>query len=289
MGTIGGAIILVLLLVGIFADFLAPYGYNENHIADRLAPPGGEYVLGTDNNGRDLLSRVIYGARISMFVGLGASAIELVLALLIGLTSGFLGGKIDMVIQRFVDAVMCIPNLLIALTVMSIAGPGILQVIIVLGAVSGLGRGARLVRSTVIRIREMLYVDASKAIGAPSWWIMLKHILPNIVAPSIIMFTTVIGHAILSEAFLSFLGLGIPPPYPSWGAMLSTNRQYMLKSPWIALWPGLALSLVVFGINMLGDALRDLLDPRLRGGPARYGLKSRKKMKIEKPIPLKKL
>lgn len=271
LGTIGGIIVLVLLLVGIFADVIAPYGYNEIDLPARLSPPSSDHILGTDNLGRDLLSRIIYGARISMYVGLGVAVIGTILCTIIGGVSGFFGGKIDLVIQRFVDSIMCFPQLVIILTVIAVVGPGLVQVILVLGILGGVGGRTRVVRSAVMGIKENIYVDAARAVGASNVKILLKHILPNIMAPVIILFTLEIGHAIILEATLSFLGFGIPPPTPSWGGMLSgAGRSYMLLAPWMALWPGVALALVVYGINMLGDGLRDVLDPRLRGGLGRY-------------------
>jgi len=280
LATVGGVIVLLLLLTGIFADALAPYGMNEMVLADRLNPPSGAHILGTDQLGRDLLSRIIYGARISMFVGLGAPAISLVLSTLLGCTSGYFGGRIDMVIQRFVDAVMCFPGLIIMLTVIAITGPGLIQVILVLGILGGIGGQVRVVRSAVMSIRGGVYVDAAKAVGSPDGRTLLRHILPNVMAPIIILFTTAMGGAILTEASLSFLGFGVPPPEPSWGGMLSREaRVYMELAPWLALWPGLALGIVVWGINMLGDGLRDVLDPRLMGGrTGRYKTKATKKV-----------
>lgn len=277
LGTAGLAIILVLFLSGTFADLVAPYGYNVIHMSDRLAVPSLKYILGADNLGRDLLSRIIYGARISMFVALGAATLDVVIATFLGTVSGYFGGKTDIIIQRFVDAWMCFPAIFIYLSVMSILGPGLPQVILVLGVHGGI-RSSRVIRSAVISIEGNAYLEAARAIGAPARNILARHILPNIMAPILIIFTLVMGAAILAEATLSFLGLGIPPPMPSWGGMLSGNgRAYMLTAPWLALWPGLALAFVVFGINMLGDALRDLLDPRLRGGLGRYvGVKSKK-------------
>jgi peptide/nickel transport system permease protein len=277
LGTIGGVIVLLLLLVGIFANFLAPYGYNEVDLAVCLQPSSANHLLGTDNLGRDLLSRIIYGARISMYVGLGVAALGTVLCTIIGGVSGFFGGQVDLIIQRFVDAVMCFPGLVIILTVIAVIGPGLIQVILVLGILGGIGGRTRVVRSSVMGIKENVYVEAARAVGATNWTIMRKHILPNIMAPIIVLFTIEMGGAILIEATLSFLGLGIPPPEPSWGGMLSgAGRQYMLQAPWMVLWPGLALALVVYGINMLGDGLRDVLDPRLRGGLGRYGAVGRK-------------
>jgi len=275
LGTIGAVIVLILLLVGIFADLLAPYGYNETWVGGRLDVSSMEHWIGTDQSGRDLFSRIIYGAQISMFVGLGVSALSTVISTLIGLISGYLGGKIDMIIQRFVDAWMCFPGIFIMITLMALTGPGIPQVIIVLGLIYGI-TGSRTIRSAVIGIRENVYVEASRAIGAPTGRILMRHILPNIMAPLIIVFTSRMGAAIIAEATISFLGYGIPEPFPSWGGMLNRGRPYMLEAMQLAVWPGLALSIVVWGINMLGDALRDLLDPRLRGGVGRYGLKKTK-------------
>ncbi len=271
LGTIGGVIVLVLLLVGIFADWLAPFGYNEIHLADSFTSPSTRYILGTDELGRDLLSRVIYGARISMYVGLGCSAIGVALSVTVGCISGFFGGKTDLLIQRLVDAWMAFPSLVIILAVMTVVGTGLAQVIVVLGVLFGVSR-ARVVRSAVISIKENIYVEAARAIGCTNGEILIRHILPNITAPIIVLFTVDMGTAIITEASISFLGLGIPPPTPSWGGMLSwAGRQYMRSAPWMALWPGLALAIVVYGINMLGDGLRDLFDPRLRGGLGRYG------------------
>jgi len=281
LGTVGAAIVLLLLVVGILADWLAPYGYNETWVGEKLAPPSADFWLGTDNVGRDLLSRIIYGARVSMFVGLGVSALATALNAVIGLVSGFLGGKTDLIIQRFVDAWMCFPALFLILTIMAVVGSGVVQVIIVLGVLYGIG-GSRTIRSAVMGIKENVYVEAARAVGCPTWRILLRHILPNVMAPLIIIFSLLMGAAIIAEASISFLGYGIPPPIPSWGGMLSgTGRRFMLQAPWLALWPGLALAIVVYGINMFGDALRDLLDPRLRGGLGRYGGVNRRMPKAQ--------
>lgn len=272
LGTIGGAIVILLLLVGIFANFLAPFSYNELHLMDSLVPPSSKYFFGTDDLGRDIFSRIIYGARISMYVGLGCSAIGLTISVIIGLLCGFIGGKFDLITQRLVDAWLCFPPLFIILAVMAVIGPGLIQVILVLGVLFGVAR-SRIVRSAVIGVKENVYVEAARAIGVPTGRILRKHIVPNIMAPMIILFTIDMGAAILAEASMSFLGYGIPPPVPSWGGMLSWGgRQFMRSASWMALWPGLALAIVVWGINMLGDGLRDILDPRLRGGLGRYNL-----------------
>ncbi len=288
LGTVGGIIVLIMLLTGIFADLtwlglpdigLAPYGYNEHNLKDRMEAPSAKHLLGTDSLGRDLFSRVIYGARISMIVGICASAINVFFSSIIGVTSGYLGGRVDMVVQRFVDAALSFPMLIIVITLMGIIGTGIFQTVIVLGIWGGIG-WIRVARAAVISIRENVYVEAAKSIGCTTGQMLRRHILPNIAPLLIIMFSISMSGNILGEASLSFLGFGIPPPFPSWGGMLSeSGRKYMLQAPWMAIWPGLALSIVVYGINMFGDAVRDLLDPRLRGGIGRYSGAKRKRPK----------
>ena len=280
LGTIGGVIVLVLLLVAVFADLLAPYPYQEIHIKDRLDPPSSTYFLGTDGMGRDLFSRILYGARISLYVGFGASAINVVFAAIIGIPSGYIGGKFDLVIQRFVDAMLSFPGLILLITVMSLVGVGIVQVIVVMGILGGIG-WIRVMRAAVIGIRENVYFEAARSIGATIPYMLKQHVLPNIMPVMIICFSVSVAGNILAEASLSFLGIGIPPPAPSWGGMLSwEGRQYMYEATWLAIWPGVALSISVYGISMLGDAMRDLLDPRLRGGVGHYG--GTKKKKTEK-------
>jgi peptide/nickel transport system permease protein len=282
LGAVGLAIVMVLFIAGIFADWLTPYGMNDVDMSVRLLPPSGTFILGTDNLGRDLLTRIIFGARVSLIVGLSATAISVTTATLLGIISGFFGGKTDLIIQRLVDAWMCFPGLVILLTVLSITGPGMLQVIFILGILSGI-TGSRVVRSAVIGIRENAYVDAARAIGAQPGKILTKHILPNIMPVIIVSFTIGIGGMILAEASLSFLGFGIPAPIPSWGGMLSgAGRAYMYQAPWMMLWPGVALAITIYGMNMLGDAVRDLLDPRLRGGLGRYSVATTKRQKLLK-------
>ena len=265
LGTASGIIILILILVTIFVDALAPYPYYEMHLADRLTSSSARYLLGTDQLGRDLLSRILYGARISLTVGLAATAINVVVGLLIGGTSGFLGGKFDLVVQRFVDAWMAFPGLLILLTVMSIVGRGLLQIILVLGIAGGIG-GSRVIRGAVLGIKENDYFLAARAIGSPTTATLMRHVLPNIMPVIIIIFSISIGGYILAAASLSFLGFGLPPQIPDWGGMLSREgREYMEMAPWLAVWPGLALTITLYSLNMFGDAMRDLLDPRLRG------------------------
>ena len=271
LGTFGGIVILLLVLVSIFAGFVAPYEPDEIHLADRLTGPSGQYLLGTDQLGRDFLSRLIYGARISIFVGLAATTLHVMVAVLIGGTAGFFGGKLDIVLQRFVDGWMAFPGLLLLLTIVSIVGQGLLQLIVVLGVSSGIGN-SRVVRSAVLGIKENDYFQAARVVGSPTSETLMRHVLPNVTAPIIIMFSVTIGGIIVAEASLSFLGFGLPSEIPSWGGMLSREgRHYMEIAPRLALWPGLCLTVVVYCINMFGDALRDLLDPRLRGGVGRLG------------------
>ena len=266
LGVAGGIIVLILLFSGIFADVLAPYEMADIHLFDRLQAPSAKYLLGTDQLGRDILSRLIYGARISVIVGLAATTLSVVVAVIIGVPSAFFGGKYDIIVQRFVDAWMAFPGLIILLTVMSMVGRGMLQIILVLGILSGI-HSSRLVRSAVIGIKENDYFLAARAIGSPSTATLVRHVLPNIMPVVIIIFSISIGGMILSEASLSFLGFGLPPDIPSWGGMLSwEGRIYMEVKPELALYPGFCLSVVIYGINVFGDAVRDLLDPRLRGG-----------------------
>ncbi len=265
LGTASGIVILILILVAIFADALAPYPFWEVHPVDRLQGSSARYLLGTDGLGRDLMSRIIYGARLSMIVGLAATAINVVVALLAGGTSGFLGGKFDLIMQRFVDAWIAFPGLLILLTIMSIAGQGLLQIVLVLGISGGIG-GSRVLRGAVIGIKENEYFLAARATGSPRWRTLIRHVLPNIMPPVIIIFSISFGGVIMAEASLSFLGFGLPATVPSWGGLLSREgRLYMEVAPWLALWPGLCLTIVVYCLNMFGDAMRDLLDPRLKG------------------------
>ena len=276
LGAIGAVVTIALLFTGLFADLIAPYGYNEvfPHLAK--SPPSARFWLGTDHIGRDMLSRVIYGARISMIVGLSASVVSSVVELVLGMSSGYLGRKFDMILQRVVDAVMGFPGIVLLVVVMSLVGPGMATIIIVLGLRWGIN-GSRIIRGAVLAIKSNAYVDAAIATGCRTTQVLVRHILPHIVAPLIINFSTRVPGIILTEASLSFLGYGVPPPAPSWGGMLSgPGREHMLTAPWIAIWPGVALSVVVYGVNMLGDAVRDILDPRLRGGTGRYGVRSRK-------------
>jgi peptide/nickel transport system permease protein len=265
LGAFGAVVFLLFLFCGIFAGALAPHGMNEISPINRMKPPSLAFPFGTDNLGRDMLSRILYGARLSVIIGFCAAGLATVISVLIGVSSGYLRGRFDMLVQRFVDAWMTFPDLVILIAVVSAVGPGMPQVIVILGLLYGIG-GSRIIRGAVIAVRENLYVDAAQSLGAGTPRILWRHILPNVLPPVIVLFTTRVGVVILAEAGLSFLGLGVPPPAPTWGGMLSgSGRTYMYQGPWLALAPGLCLTVVVYAINMFGDALRDLLDPRMRG------------------------
>jgi peptide/nickel transport system permease protein len=265
LGAAGGVLMLLFLLVGVVGPWVAPYGFNEISPADRLLAPSWDHWFGTDNLGRDVLSRCIHGAQLSVIIGCAAAALATLISALLGIISGYFGGRLDLVTQRFVDAWMSFPDLVILIVVVSVIGPGMGQIIGTLGLLLGIA-GSRIVRSAVIGAREHMYVHAAQSIGAKAPRILWRHILPNVMAPIIVLFTTRVGTVILAESGLSFLGLGVPPPAPSWGSMLSgSGRLYMFQAPWLALAPGLCLTAVVYATNVFGDALRDLLDPRMRG------------------------
>ncbi|UYN94961.1 MAG: ABC transporter permease [Enhydrobacter sp.] len=266
LGAFGFVICLLFLFCGIFADLLAPYGFNQISPVNRLKPPSAKFWFGTDNLGRDVFSRCLYGAQISVIIGLSAAALATVISIAIGIVSGYVGGKFDMVMQRFVDAWMSFPDLVILIVVVSVVGPGMWPVIFLLGLLYGIG-GSRIIRGAVLSVRENAYVHAAQSTGASMPRILWRHILPNVMAPVIVLFTTRVGAVILVEAGLAFLGLGVPPPAPTWGGMLSgSGRSFMYMAPWLALAPGLCITVVVYAINVYGDALRDMLDPRMRGG-----------------------
>jgi peptide/nickel transport system permease protein len=267
LGLLGAFIVFGLLGVAVFAEVIAPYGYAQTSLLQRFQGSSMEHWLGTDQLGRDLLSRIIYGTRVSLTVSFGAAALGVLLATLIGITSAFFGGRYDLGMQRFVDAWESIPGLLLLLAIMSLLGPGLFNVTGVLGLSFGI-QNSRIIRGAAMSVKENAYIEAAQAFGGSNLRIMLCHILPNVAAIIIVVATIGLGNLILIEASLSFLGFGVPPPHPTWGGMLSLQGlSYMYQAPWLAIWPGVALSAAVFGFNMFGDALRDLLDPRLRGGP----------------------
>jgi peptide/nickel transport system permease protein len=266
LGLLGAGIVFILLGTAIFADLITPYGYAQTSLLHRFRAPSAEHWLGTDQLGRDLLSRLIYATRVSLTVSLGATALGIFLATFIGVTSAFFGGRYDLGVQRVVDAWEAFPGLLLLLTIMSLLGPGLFKIMAVLGLSFGI-QNSRIIRGIALSVKENAYIEAARAFGGSNLRIMLWHMLPNVAAIIIVVATIGLGNLILIEASLSFLGFGVPPPHPTWGGMLSLQGlSYMYQAPWLAIWPGVALSAAVFGFNMFGDALRDLLDPRLRGG-----------------------
>lgn len=265
LGAAGAVLLLFFLACGLLAPLIAPYGFNDIQPAERMQPPSLAHWFGTDNVGRDVLSRCLYGAQLSVIIGLSGAILATVISALIGVVSGYFGGRTDLLIQRFVDAWMIFPDLVLLIVVVSVLGPGMPQIIGILGLSLGI-TGSRIVRSAVVSVREHMYVHAAQSIGAGSVRILWRHVLPNVMPPLIVLLTTRVGTVILAESGLSFLGLGVPPPAPTWGSMLTgSGRTYMFEGPWLALAPGLCLTLVVYATNVFGDALRDLLDPRMRG------------------------
>jgi len=264
LGAAGAAIITGMLFVAIFATALAPYDAYTPDYGASFERPTAAHWFGTDEFGRDVLSRVIYGARIALFVGFVASFVGCTLGALLGVTSAYAGGKVDLALERVMDILLAFPLLILALAIASVLGPAVHNVVVAI-AIPIIPRAARVVRSAALSVKENQYVEAARSLGAAARRVIFQHILPNVAAPYIIMLTAQLGSAILTEAALSYLGLGTAEPTPSWGLMLSGSASsYAEKAPWIALFPGIAISLAVFGFNLFGDSLRDVLDPKLR-------------------------
>ncbi|MBI4278531.1 MAG: ABC transporter permease [Armatimonadetes bacterium] len=262
-GAVAGACVLtVLVAASIFAPLLAPYNPIDMSV-ETLQPPTGRHLMGTDIYGRDILSQILYGGRVSLRVGLISVAIGATTGLILGLWAGYAGGWADTLEMRFIDIMLAFPGLLLALAIAGVLGPGITNTMVAVG-IASIPEYARLVRGTVLSAKEFLYVEAARAVGCVDARVVRRHILPNIVAPVLILATLGIGRAILTGAALGFLGLGAQPPTPEWGAMLSTGRDHLRVAWWVSTFPGLAIAVAVLSINMLGDGLRDALDPRLR-------------------------
>ena len=264
LGAFGMVLVLIIAFTGLSAELIAPYSPTSNDFAAMTEAPSWTHLLGTDQFGRDLLSRIIYGARTALIVGLTSASVGGVAGLVLGVASAYFGGRLDLIFQRIFDVVMAFPQIIMALAVVSIFGTGVHNVIIAI-TIPLIPRCARVVRSSALAIREIPYVDAARACGYSHSRIILRHMVPNVMAPFLIMLTAVVGQAILTEASLSYLGLGVQEPTPAWGLMLQGGaEEYASTAPWIAIFPGLAIALTVFGISLFGDALRDVLDPKLR-------------------------
>jgi peptide/nickel transport system permease protein len=260
---IGLTLIAVLLLTALAANAIAPQGIDDQDLRKGLLPPSREFPLGTDEFGRDMLSRIIHGSRVSLQVGVVATAISAAVGVLLGVLAGYFGGRLDYFIQGMVDISWAFPTVLMAIFLVAVLGPGLVNVMIAVGLVYW-GGFARVVRGQVLSLREWEFVTAARAIGAHDLSIMFRHIIPNIISPVIVMGTLMMGDAILIEATLSFLGMGAQPPIPSWGSILASGRSYLVLAPWVTIFPGLAIIWTVLGFNLLGDGLRDALDPRLK-------------------------
>ncbi len=265
LGAIGGVIILVMIMAAVFAPQIAPYDPYELNQTLQFGAPSISHPFGTDEFGRDLFTRIIYGAKIALIIGFSASFLGATGGAIVGVVSAYMGGRTDLIIQRIVDILLAFPLLILALAIASVLGRSTFNLVIAI-AIPVIPRTARIVRSSALSAKELVYVEAARAVGSSHIRVMFRHIIPNIMAPYLIILTAQLGSAILTEASLSFLGLGKAEPEPSWGLMLSGGAPlYAEKAPWVAIFPGLAISLAVFGFNLLGDSLRDALDPRLRG------------------------
>ncbi len=265
LGSMSAVVIVIFIGVAVFASTVAPHNPLEVNTDDRLLSPNTTFLLGTDELGRDLLSRIVHGSRVSLFVGLVSTLMGTIIGVSLGLTSAYFRGSYDLVVQRFVDSLQAFPNLVLAMVMVATLGSSLLNVTLAI-ALGTLPIKTRVARGTAMGIMGNTYIDSARAIGSSGLRIMVRHLLPNAVAPIIVMFTISLGAAILAESSLSFLGLGPPPPNPTWGSMISGSaRSYMRLAPWIVMAPGLAITGVVLSFNLLGDAVRDVLDPRLKG------------------------
>ena len=263
LAMVGLVIIIILVITAIFADYIAPYGYAEQNLANQYQTPNAEHWFGTDELGRDIFSRVVYGSRVSLRVGFISVSISMTIGVAIGAITGYYGGKIDNILMRFIDIVQALPDILLAIAIMAALGPGLTNLMVAVG-IAAIPGYARLVRSSVLSLRDQEFVEAARANGSSDARIILKHIIPNCMAPIIVQATLGVAYAIINAAGLSFIGLGLEPPTPEWGAMLSGGRAYIRDYPHMTLVPGLAIVLTILALNLLGDGLRDALDPKLK-------------------------
>lgn len=265
LGVLGGAVLVLMILAALFAERLTAYDPVRSDLLAILQPPGPKHLLGTDGFGRDVFTRIVYGARTALIVGLSGSAVAATLGAAIGVTTAYFGGMVDLVVERFSEILLAFPLVVLALALVAAFGGGGLASVILAVIVVSVPRVSRVVRSSALSVRELPFVEAARALGAGHVEIMFRHILPNVLAPYLIMLTALLGQAILLESSLSFLGLGVAEPTPAWGLMLrGSATQFAERAPWLAIAPGAAISLAVFAFNFVGDALRDALDPRLR-------------------------
>lgn len=263
LAMVGLVIIIILLLVAIFADVIAPYSFSEQVLSDNFQTPNAKHLFGTDNLGRDIFSRIVYGSRISLKVGFISVGIAATFGILIGAATGYYGGKIDNILMRFIDILQSIPDILLAIAILAALGPGLANLMVAVGIASIPGY-ARIVRSSVLSIRDMEFIEAARANGSSDFRIIFKHIIPNCLAPIIVQATLGVAYAIINAAGLSFIGLGLEPPTPEWGAMLSDGRSFIRDYPHMTVFPGLAIMITIFALNVLGDGLRDAMDPKLK-------------------------
>lgn len=259
----GLALIVILILIAAFADFIAPYGVDEQDLTRKFMKPCGEHLFGTDEFGRDIFSRIVYGSRYSLMIGAVAATLSAVIGMLVGSLAGFYGGRADNILMRFIDIMLAIPSTLLGISIVAALGNGIRNVIIAV-AIGAVPAYARIVRASILSVKEQEYIEAARSIGASDYRIIMKHILPNCLAPIIVQITMSVAKAILEASALSFIGLGVQPPSAEWGAMLSAGRAYIRKAWWIVTFPGVAIAMIIFGLNLFGDGLRDALDPRLK-------------------------
>lgn len=260
---LGLVILLVLVFCAVFAEWVAPYDFAVQNLANRFHAPDGQHFFGTDNLGRDIFSRVVYGSRISLIVGISSVCLAAAIGIVLGAIAGYYGGLFDNILMRIMDVLLAIPNLLLAISIAATLGTGMQNLVLAIGLGAAPGY-ARIVRASILSLKDQEFIEAARAIGAGDFRIITSHILPNCLAPIIVQMTLGVATAILSTASLSFIGLGISPPTPEWGSMLSAGRQYIRDAWYIVMFPGLAIMVTIFGLNMFGDGLRDALDPKLK-------------------------